>query len=144
MNQFKNEHFDIVSELEHLIKPEICPDWATAIIFMNEGTGENFTVPFNHLKIFEGETQGSKAFFLEITHTSRTLPNNIAKVMCEYMEYPTLRLSYGVPNRDDPMRRAKTYRAIHFKECLQLTLHSEVGGKHVLYLSFRKAELATQ
>ena len=144
MNQFKNEHFDIISESEHLIKPEICPDWATAIHLMNEGIGENFTVPFNHLKIFEGETQGDKAFFLEITRTSRTLPNSIAKVMCEYKQYPTLRLSYGVPDRDDPMRRAETYRAIHFKRCLGLALHSEVKGKHVLRLSFRKAELATQ
>ena len=51
----KNEHLSIESDLEYLIKPDVCPDWATHLTFVSKDSDKDFILPFTHLRIAQGK-----------------------------------------------------------------------------------------
>ena len=145
MYSMKDEHLDIETNLEYLIKPDVCADWATHLTFLSEGSDEDFILTFTHLEIFEGGETGD-TLFLEIRDNG-AFPEDMLKVFRNPERYPTLQLAYGVADTEDAYRRAKALRSIHFKGCLKMTFHCSVKkvGRYTstLYLAFRNVELAT-
>ena len=146
MYSMKDEHLDIQTNLQYLIKPDVCEDWATHLTFLSEGSDEDFILTFTHLEIFQSGIGADEALFLEISDEG-AFPEDMLKVFRNPERYPTLQLAYGVADTEDAYRRAKALRSIHFKDCLKMTFHCSVKkvGRYTstLYLAFKNVELAT-
>ena len=148
MYQAKNEHFDIVSNLlEYLIKPDVCPDWASSIEILSANPEKELMI-FTHVKVFHGKFEHHEdAMFLEISCDSGIFPDKMLNVLQNHSnpEYEGIRLSYGTLSKD-VRGTADTFRAIDFKGLLKATFHCEASTitryKSTLFLVFRDVELA--
>ena len=144
MHGMKNEHLSIESDLEYLIKPDVCPDWATHLTFVSKDSDKDFILPFTHLRIAQGKVGDRDVHHLEISH-SHSFSDVMLRVIRDVCEYPILRLSYGVANTEDIKRLPKILRSIDFQDYLKIAFHcstEKVGlWESRLYLTVDKAEL---
>ena len=140
MYKVKNEHFDIVSGLDYLIKPDVCPDWATSMEALSSSPEKELII-FTHLKVFQGKfADRGDALFLEISYNVRfnyemlnVLQNH------SYPDYRGIRLNYGTPS-ENIRGAADTFRSIDFKGFLKADFHCEAVStliyKSTLFLVF--------
>ena len=147
MYKFKNEHLDIETDLECLIKPDVCPDWAVCLTFLNKDSDKEVVLPFTHLKIKQSTVAGSDddiVHGIDINTVSLHI-DSILDILRNMADYPSFTLFYGVPNRDDPKRRARPIRTIQFSGYRSIQFICDVEQKFrynsTLYLSINDVEL---
>ena len=149
MYHYKNEHLDIETGLEYLIKPDVCPDWAVCLTFLNKDSDKEVVLPFTHLKIKRGTVAGSDDDIVHgvdiNTTASASFFDSILDILRNIADYPSFTLFYGVPNRDDPKRRARPIRTIQFSGYRSIQFICDVEEKFrynsTLYLSMGDVEL---
>ena len=147
MYKVKNEHFDIETDLEYLIKPDVCPDWASSIEILS-GKPERDFMMFTHAKVFHGKCEGHEnALFLEISNEFR-FSEKMLEVLRNHSDpdYEGIRLSYGTPSKESIDKPAETFKGIDFKGFLKVAFHCEAISitryKSTLFLVFSDVELA--
>ena len=145
--RLKTDYLDIVTDLEYLIKPDSCPDWAMSLEVLYKDSDKNFVYPFMHFRLFHRELEEDPLIFVEITVNSGDflMHQSGIQVLQECLHAPTLRLNYGVPSETNE-KSANVFRAIDFSGLRKIAFHCSMEHDRrytsVLYLTFEDAAVA--